>query len=306
MMAAVPNLAAIPSPGVGSVSLGPLRFQAYGLMIALGVLAAVWLAKRRWESRSGDPEQITLIALWGVPAGLVGARAYHVLTDWKRFHYEDGWLEAFAVWKGGLGIPGGMALGIAAGVWAMQRQNMPRSQLIDAIVPSLPLAQAIGRFGNWFNQELFGRPTELPWGLQIDEARRPMGHLDAETFHPTFLYESLWNLALCTVLIALDRRRVLKPGSMLAVYVGGYGMGRLWIEALRVDHASLILGVRVNIWMSLALIAGSAAYLALTRAWKSGTPASSEKDGAQEEDDPLDGRKAEGRKAGGRKASGKG
>lgn len=258
-------LAAIPSPGASSISLGPLQLRAYGLMIALGVIAAVHLSKRRWAARGGDPEQITVIALWGVPAGLIGARAYHVLTDWKRFHYEDGWLEALAVWKGGLGIPGGMAAGVAAGVWAMRRQNADRAGMIDAIVPGLPLAQAIGRFGNWFNQELFGRPTGLPWGLRIDRAHRPDGYLDSELFHPTFLYESLWNAALCAALIALDARRKLKPGSLLAVYVGGYGAGRLWVESIRIDSASLVLGVRVNIWMSLLLIGASAAYLAWTR-----------------------------------------
>ena len=258
-------IASIPSPGVSSISLGPLYLRAYGLMIALGVIAAVQLANRRWTARGGDPEQITLIALWAVPAGLVGSRAYHVLTDWKRFHYDNGWLDAFAIWKGGLGIPGGMAAGILVGLWAARRMQINRAAAIDAIAPSLPLAQAIGRFGNWFNQELFGSPTDLPWGLEIDRAHRPAEHLASETFHPTFLYESLWNLTLCAVLVAVDRRRVLKPGSLLAVYIGGYGLGRLWIELLRVDPASLLAGVRVNVWMSLALISGSILWLAWPR-----------------------------------------
>ena len=258
-------IAAIPSPGSSSISLGPLELRAYGLMIALGVIAAVWLSQRRWAARGGKPEQISQIALWAVPAGLIGARAYHVLTDWKRFHYEDGWAEAFAVWKGGLGIPGGMTAGILVGLWVVRRQKIDRAQAIDAVIPALPLAQAVGRFGNWFNQELFGSPTDLPWGLEIDRSHRPAEHLGAETFHPTFLYESLWNLALTACLIAVDRRRVLRPGSLLAVYVCGYGVGRLWIEAVRIDQASLLAGVRVNIWMSLALIAGSVAYLAWSR-----------------------------------------
>ena len=258
-------LASISSPGVSSISLGPLQLRAYGLMIAFGVIAAVQLANRRWMARGGESEQITLIALWAVPAGLVGSRAYHVLTDWKRFHYDNGWLDAFAIWKGGLGIPGGMAAGILVGLWVARRLQIDRAAAIDAIVPALPLAQAIGRFGNWFNQELFGSPTGLPWGLEIDRAHRPAEHLGSSTFHPTFLYESLWNLTLCAVLVAVDRRRVLKPGSLLAVYVGGYGLGRLWIELLRVDPASLLAGVRVNVWMSLALISGSILWLSWQR-----------------------------------------
>ena len=258
-------IASIPSPSVSSISLGPLQLRAYGLMIALGVIAAVQLANRRWTARGGEPEQITLIALWAVPAGLVGSRLYHVLTDWKRFHYDGGWGEAFAVWKGGLGIPGGMAAGILVGLWVARRMQIDRAEAIDAIVPALPLAQAIGRFGNWFNQELFGSPTGLPWGLKIDRAHRPAEHLNSETFHPTFLYESLWNLMLCSVLVVVDRRRVLKPGSLLAVYIGGYGLGRLWIELLRIDHASLLAGVRVNVWMSLVLISGSILWLVWQR-----------------------------------------
>lgn len=260
-------LAAIPSPGTNSIALGPLQLHAYGLMIALGVVAAVALSKRRWAACGADPDQITLVALWSVPAGLIGARAYHVFTDWKRFHYEDGWLEAFAVWKGGLGIPGGLAAGIAMAFWVMKRSKMDKAAAVDAIAPSLPLAQAIGRFGNWFNQELFGSPTTLPWGLQIEEHLRPELYADSETFHPTFLYEAIWNVFLCLLLILIDRRKKLRPGSILAIYVGGYGMGRLWIEAIRIDHASLLLGVRINIYMSAILIAGSLLYLLKTRAW---------------------------------------
>ena len=269
-------IASIPSPSRNAIELGPLSLRAYGVMIALGVVAAVWLSRRRWAARGGDPDQISRIVLWAVPAGVVGSRLYHVITDWKRFQ-SDGWLEALAIWKGGLGIPGGMAAGILAGLWMIRRQRMDRGNAIAAVVPALPLAQAIGRLGNWFNQELFGSPTDLPWGLEIDASHRPAQYLDAETFHPTFLYEALWNLLLCGLLLGLDRRRravptlctdpgrLSRPGSLLAVYACGYGLGRLWIEAVRIDHASLIWGVRVNIWMSLALIAGSALYLVVTR-----------------------------------------
>ena len=200
-------IASIPSPPSNGLSLGPLELRAYGVMIALGVLAAVWLSRRRWEARGGDPDQISRIALWAVPAGLIGARLYHVITDWKKFQ-SAGWPEIFAIWNGGLGIPGGMAAGILVGVWMARRQHMNQGEVIAAVVPGLPLAQAIGRLGNWFNQELFGSPTELPWGLEIDVAHRPAQYLDVETFHPTFLYEAVWNLLLCGLLVSIDRRRV--------------------------------------------------------------------------------------------------
>ncbi len=255
-------LASIPSPGFNSFQLGPLNLRMYGLMIALGVVAAVLLARGRWARDGGDPEDISRIAMWAVPAGVVGARAYHVITDWKRFQ-DDGWIEVLKIWEGGLGIPGGMAAGIAVGVWTARRLGLPTGRVIDAVMPGLPLAQAIGRLGNWFNQELFGRPTDLPWALEIDPAHRPVEYLDQAGFHPTFLYEGLWNLALCGALLAVGRRKALPPGSLLAVYAGGYGLGRLWVETIRIDPASLLGGIRVNIWMSLALMAGSAVYLAL-------------------------------------------
>ena len=271
-------IGSIPSPSRNGLELGPLNLRAYGVMIALGVLAAVWLSRRRWAARGGDPDQISRVALWAVPAGLIGSRLYHVITDWRKFQAE-GWLEVVAIWNGGLGIPGGMAAGILVGLWMVRRQGMDRGETLAAVVPSLPLAQAIGRLGNWFNQELFGSPTDLPWGLEIDEAHRPAQYLDVETFHPTFLYEAVWNLLLGGLLVILDRRRlrrsartlvtnprrVSRPGSLLAVYVCGYGLGRLWIEAVRIDPASLVWGVRVNIWMSLVLIVASALYLLLTR-----------------------------------------
>ena len=278
-------IASIPSPPRNGLDLGPLELRAYGVMIALGVLAAVWMSRWRWEARGGDPEQISRIALWAVPAGLIGSRLYHVITDWRKFQ-EEGWLEVFAIWKGGLGIPGGMAAGILVGLWMARRQGMDRGETLAAVVPSLPLAQAIGRLGNWFNQELFGSPTDLPWGLEIDQAHRPAQYLDVETFHPTFLYEAVWNLLLCGLLVIVDRnrlrrgapalvtdpRRVSRPGSILAVYACGYGLGRLWIEAVRIDPASLLLGVRVNIWMSLVLIVVSALYLLMTRGRSSRGP----------------------------------
>ena len=258
MLAAV--LGAIPSPSSNEITIGPLSLRAYGLAIAAGVLAGVWLARKRWAERGGDPEDVVSIALWAVPAGLVGARLYHVITDWRQYFPDDP-LGAFAIWKGGLGIPGGIAAGVLVGLWAARRKGVRLSVGLDVVAPALPLAQAIGRLGNWFNQELFGGPTSLPWGLEISPARRPEAYRFFETFHPTFLYEALWNLALMGVLIAVDRRRVLRPGNIFALYVGGYFLGRLWVESLRVDPASIVLGLRVNIWISIIVLVAVATVL---------------------------------------------
>jgi len=247
-------LASLPSPSSNEISIGPLSLRVYGLAIAAGVLAGVWLARKRWEARGGNPDDITTIALWAVPAGLIGARLYHVVTDWKRYFPDDPW-GALAIWQGGLGIPGGIAAGVLVGLVVARRLNVRLSVGLDVAAPALPLAQAIGRLGNWFNQELFGGPTTLPWGLEIDPARRPARYVDVATFHPTFLYEALWNLALMGLLLVIDRRRVLRPGNLFALYVGGYFIGRLWIEALRVDPASVVLGLRVNIWVSVIVVA---------------------------------------------------
>ncbi len=245
-------LASIPSPGSGSISLGPLELRAYGLMIALGVIAAVWLAGRRFEQYGiGTRDDVAAIALWAVPAGVIGARLYHVVTDWELF--RDDPLEALAIWRGGLGIWGGIAAGVAVGVWAARRRGLPLGWAVTAATPALPLAQAIGRWGNWWNQELFGRPTDLPWGLEIDPSRRPPQYAGAETFHPTFLYESLWNLGLCLALIWLGRTVVRRPGMLFAWYVAGYTFMRFFIEGLRVDPANELAGLRVNEWVSLVL-----------------------------------------------------
>jgi prolipoprotein diacylglyceryl transferase len=252
-------LASIPSPGESTISLGPFELRAYGLMIALGVIAAVELARRRFAQRGLDPDDMSAIALWAVPAGLIGSRLYHVATDWRSF--QGDWLRVFEIWRGGLGIPGGMLAGLLVGAWVARRRGVPIPEGLDAVAPALPLAQAIGRLGNWFNQELFGEPTTLPWGLEIDPAHRPPGFESSTTFHPTFLYEGLWNLALVGFLLWIDRRRVLRPGRLLVVYVAGYALGRLGVELLRIDPASLVLGVRVNIWMSGLAFLGATAVL---------------------------------------------
>lgn len=251
-------LASIPAPPGNSFSIGPLRFNYYGLMIALGVLAAVEIARRRWEARGGAPDDITSIATVGVPAGLLGARLYHVITDWKM--YTDAPLDIFKIWNGGLGIPGGLLLGVAAGVWQARRRGITGDRLwdlIDAVIPGIPVAQAIGRIGNWFNQEIFGGPSDLPWALEVDARFRPAEYAEFETFHPAFLYEALLNLSLAAILIILDRRKVLGRGQILPLWIAGYGVLRFLIEAIRTDPASLVLGVRVNHWISgLAVVVG--------------------------------------------------
>ncbi|HAB58059.1 MAG TPA: prolipoprotein diacylglyceryl transferase, partial [Acidimicrobiaceae bacterium] len=235
-------LASIPSPSESVIELGPLTLRAYGVMIAFGVMAGVLLSQRRWTARGGNPDDISTIALWAVPAGLVGARAYHVLTDWR---FDEGWAQPFKIWEGGLGIPGGIAAGVLVGLWLIRRNGWDQPTLLDAIVPGLPLAQAIGRWGNYFNQELFGRPSELPWAVEIGpDAAASAGHRGVETFHPTFLYESLWNLGLTLFLVRVDRTGKLRRGALLAVYVVGYLVARLWLETIRVDPATEVGGVR--------------------------------------------------------------
>jgi prolipoprotein diacylglyceryl transferase len=235
----------------------------YGLCIALGVIAAVVISSKRWEARGGNPDDIGTIALWAVPAGVIGARMYHVATDWKT--YEGNWGQAFNITQGGLGIPGGILLGVLVGVIVVKKKGLPVAPLLDVVAPAIPVAQAIGRFGNWFNQEVFGRPTSLPWGLKIDAIYRPDGYEQFTTFHPTFLYEALWSLGIAGLLVLIDRGRKLRPGELFAGYVLGYGIGRFWVESLRIDAASEIWGIRVNTWMSALLVIGSLTYIIVSR-----------------------------------------
>lgn len=252
-------LSSIPSPPNAELVLGPLQFRYYGLAIALAVILGVSIARRRWSARGGDPEDITTIALVAVPAGLIGARLYHVITDFSD-KYSDGrwWPDAFMIWKGGLGIPGAIALGALGAVLACRAMRLDWRHVADAAAPAIPVGQAIGRLGNWFNQELYGRPTDLPWAVRIDE---PVGYPAGSTFHPTFLYEGLWNLALAGLIVVGGRRFVLRPGRWLALYVVGYGLGRLWVESLRIDFATEVLGFRVNTWISLIAIVGGLLWL---------------------------------------------
>ena len=254
-------LADIPSPGSNSLSIGPIDLNAYGLMIALGVIAGVWLFGRRLEERSlAKREVASQISLWAVLAGVIGARLYHVITDWSRF--DDNIGDIPKIWEGGLGIPGGLIAGAPVGIWIAKRYGLSAAEAATCGAPAIPLAQAIGRWGNWFNQELFGRPTDLPWALEIDSDHLPTGYEQGTTFHPTFLYESLWNFGLCALLLWIDRKWSIARGGLLAVYVMGYGLGRLWVEGIRIDPADEFGGLRFNQWVAIAATIGGAAYLA--------------------------------------------
>jgi len=242
-----------------------VQVHAYGLMLLLGIIAATWLTGRRYTGRWAfwsDPrgDLVFRVAMWGVLGGIVGARIYHVVTSWSTVDEE--WWEPFAVWEGGLGVWGGIAGGVLVGAWVVKRSGESVLAFMDVVAPGLLLAQAIGRWGNYFNQELFGRPTDLPWGLEIAADFRPVGYLDVATFHPTFLYEFLWNLAAFAVVVWADRRFRLGHGRVVALYVMAYTLGRGWIEMLRIDDVQMndVLGLRLNVWTSIVLFVAAAAW----------------------------------------------
>jgi len=246
-------ISAIPSPSSGSIHLGPLKLNAYGLMIALGVIVAVRIAGRRAEKAGvGTTEDISSIAMWAVPAGVLGGRAYHVLTDYERFQGQ--WLDAFKIWQGGLGIWGGVAVGLLVGAWRARVSGLNVPAILSAAAPAIAVAQAIGRWGNWFNQELFGGPTTLPWALRVSASTAKKAGFEAgTTFHPTFLYESLGCLLLAWLLIRLEKRINLRPGRLVAWYVIGYTAMRFFIEGLRIDPSKQAAELRLNQWVSIAV-----------------------------------------------------
>ena len=256
--------AGIPSPSEGTLSIGPLSIHAYGLMIALGVVAAVWLTGRRLEAVGGGTrDDVSYMSVRAVIAGVIGARLYHVITDWSSF--ENDLFKIVKIWKGGLGIPGGLIAGIAVGWWATKRRGIDPRLMAQAGAPAIPLAQAIGRWGNWFNQELFGKATTLPWGLEISADKIPAGYAPGTLFHPTFLYESLWNFALAGALILIEKRFKVRPPRLMAMFVIGYGAGRFWVEGLRIDPADHVAGLRWNQWMSVIAIVAGVLYLVFAR-----------------------------------------
>ena len=247
----MPLLASIPSPSSGTLELGPLTIHMYGLMLLLGIAACIAITGRRWVARGGDWDLIFRVAVWGVGFGIVGARLYHVVTSWDQL--PDAWWGPFAVWEGGLGIWGGILGGVLAGSVIARRAGVGVLELLDAAAPGLLVAQAIGRVGNWWNQELFGKPTDRPWGLEIDASRRPDDYLLDSTFHPTFLYEALWNLGAAALLLVLDRFYRFRPPALFALYVALYTGFRFYLEQLRIDPSRELAGMRVNAWVSLVV-----------------------------------------------------
>ena len=256
----------IPSPAQGVWNIGPLPVRAYAMLILVGIIVAVLVGSRRWVDRGGQSGDVADIAVWAVPFGIVGARLYHVLTDWNAYFGPGGkgLVGAIQIWNGGLGIWGAVTLG-ALGAWiGARRKGILLPPFADAIAPGIVLAQAIGRWGNYFNQELFGAPTTLPWGLQIDVDHRPVGYEQFATFHPTFLYESLWCVLVAVVVVWADRRFRMGHGRVFALYVLLYCVGRTVWESLRIDDAAHLFGLRWNVFVSVAVGIGALIYLVVS------------------------------------------
>lgn len=263
-------MSGIPSPPVGVWYLGPVPVRAYAIAILTGIVVAAWFATKRYRARGGPDGAVIDAVMWAVPFGIIGARIYHVLSSPDRYFGPDGnlWL-ALRIWEGGLGIWGAIPAG-ALGAWiALRRAGLRLAPFADALAPTLLIAQGIGRLGNYFNQELFGRPTTLPWGLQIDQAHlraQGLDYPDGTLFHPTFLYELLWCFAMAALLVYLDRKLQLRHGRVFWLYVALYTLGRLWIETLRIDEAETVLGLRLNVWTSILVLAVAlAVFLVLGR-----------------------------------------
>ena len=257
----------IPSPSLSSFSVGPLTIHFYALCIITGIAAAIWIGRWRYANLGGNPDDVSEVAIWAVPFGIIGGRIYHVITSPAQYFGENGNpIDALRIWEGGLGIWGAISLG-AVGAYLYFRTHKTSlnfRQLLDSLAPGVVLAQAIGRIGNYFNQEVFGKPTELPWGLEIDPVNRPDGFESYATFHPTFLYELLWCLVVAVLLIKLPgflKKITSNQGDVFTLYILGYTLGRVWIEGLRIDEANLILGLRLNIWVSLIVLVTASAYL---------------------------------------------
>jgi prolipoprotein diacylglyceryl transferase len=265
-------LASFPSPDRGVWQLGPIPIRAYALCIIAGIIVAIWWGERRWIARGGQPGTVIDVAVFAVPFGLVGGRLYHVITD-HQLYFGEGRnpLRALRIWDGGLGIWGAIALG-ALGAWlGCRRKGVPLPAFADAAAPGIVVAQAIGRIGNYFNQELFGGDTTLPWGLEIYRRESSPGiedqlggvainHIPERIVHPTFLYELLWDLAVAVVIVWADKRFRLGHGRTFALYVAGYTAGRTWIELMRVDQANHIAGVRINVWVSIIVFLAAVGY----------------------------------------------
>jgi prolipoprotein diacylglyceryl transferase len=255
-------LAAIPSPHSGVFHVFGRPIHLYGLMLLVAIIACIWLTWVRWKRWGGDPDLVLRVAVWGVAAGIIGARAYHDVTSWNEVPNPK-WRGIFAVWQGGLGIWGGILLGCLVGAWVVYRSGASVRLFMDAVAPGLLLAQAIGRWGNYFNQELYGKPTNLPWKLKIDiehQAGIPTKYQTASGYHPTFLYEFLWDLAGVGLLLLIGWRFRIKPPALFALYVSYYCFGRFFEELLRIDPAHEFAGLRLNAWVSVVVFVLSSAF----------------------------------------------
>jgi prolipoprotein diacylglyceryl transferase len=258
------TILSIPSPSDGIWNLGPVPLRGYAFAIILGIIAAIWIGERRWVARGGKPGEVSDLAVWAVPFGLVGGRLYHVITDYQLyFGADNNPITALYLWRGGLGVWGAIAMGALGVVIGARHKGIKLLPVLDAMAPGVLVAQAIGRWGNWFNQELFGRPTDLPWALSVsDDTAIAAGYPAGTTFHPTFLYEFLWCIAAFFFVVWADRRFRLGHGRVLALYVMAYTLGRGWIEMLRIDDVQLqsVLGLRLNVWTSIILFTAAAIY----------------------------------------------
>ena len=244
----------IPSPPINSFHIGPLDVHFYALGYIIGITAAILITRRRWRAVGGDPDVVNDIALWVVPAGIIGGRIYFDITTPADIPHE--WYGVFAVWTGGLGIWGGVALASLVGAWRLRRLGITVGPFANAVAPALLVAQAIGRLGNYFNKELFGKPTTLPWGLEIPYYYRVQGGIPAQdlhftTFHPTFLYELIWDLALAAFLVWLGHHAKIKPWSLFALYVAGYSAFRIFEESVRIDSSVYFFGLRLNMYIAI-------------------------------------------------------
>ncbi|WTC19261.1 prolipoprotein diacylglyceryl transferase [Streptomyces cellulosae] len=287
------ELAYIPSPSSGVLYLGPVPLRGYAFCIIIGVFVAVWLGNKRWIARGGRAGTVADIAVWAVPFGLVGGRLYHVITDYQ-LYFSEGRdpVDAFKIWEGGLGIWGAIALG-ALGAWiGCRRRGIPLPAYADAIAPGIAIAQAIGRWGNWFNQELYGRATDLPWAVEITSSAD--GRMPG-TYHPTFLYESLWCIGVALLVIWADRRFSLGHGRAFALYVAGYCAGRFWIEYMRVDEAHHILGLRLNNWTAVLVFLLAVLYIVLSARKRPGREAVVEPGAGDGEGPAADGKTTDGK-----------
>ncbi len=262
--------ASIPSPSTSGFDLGPFEVHAYGLAYVAALALGVLIVVRRWEAQGGTRQLVYDVTLWAFPAGLIGGRLYFDLTSSNLV--PPHWWGPLAIWDGGLGIWGGIALGSAVGLWRLRRAGVSPAPFMDAAAPALLVGQAVGRIGNYFNQELFGGPSGLPWALRISPAHRPTGYESFASFHPTFLYELIWNLALAAFLVWLGHHRRIRPPGLFALYVTGYSAFRIFEESLRVDPAHHVFGLRLNFYVACLLTVLGAAWFVASQRGPAATP----------------------------------